>query len=624
MHWFDHFSKAIAADRPTRATMLRSLGGVAFGAAATGALGPGWSSAAESGGQPLGGAAAQRALRGVTALKNGTHAAATAMKLSNPLVRGACTYHYGAGSNDMTFVADGTGAGIPLELTIHHTLMTPASTKGTPSVSGSSAIEVASGGASIVHIDAQFGPATSGTKPDVRLTYRYGSSVHGIATAFFLASRGSVSGQIDGKQLAPFSAGSAVSADTLRLAAGGRGPEIQVDPQLQTGITQLVGTARAKLQTCDGAPEIGPPSRRAIERRFNGSTNAVAHHADRRSGRAHRVLARDVAQYYANEDPNFTYQNLKAPQYAGTPNCTAAINAAGNSLTQCLAGAVFTAIFGTPAAGASIAVGCYETAALELLEAFIPGTGGCCQHPCPSLGCCDSSYTCCGDICCPGGDTCSVTDQGGVCCPPADPVGCNGSCAASGYTCCGYGFCSTGNFCADPTHGLCCPTGSQPCGTTLCCPGGTACADPANALCCPPGYSSTCGGLCCQTGYTCQSGVCTPPGLVPCGNVACAPGSCLNSGTRSAQCCASGICDGECCTPLFGNSRGGARQTQPASERIQTCIPPHVPCRSELSGTTYSTCCEPKQICCGDQCCTNGTTCCADAQGNPRCAQCIK
>lgn len=191
--------------------------------------------------------------------------------------------------------------------------------------------------------------------------------------------------------------------------------------------------------------------------------------------------------------------------------------------------------------------------------------------------CCSPNHIVCRGVCCEKGVAGCASD--GFCgCPQGQTV-CGDFCCPTGNVCCG-GTCCTASNCHSntctvvPQMASC---GNVTCGALDTCCGGECCFgtcifssrdNHSSHQCCPPGQG--CGNKCCATGQTCTDpikGICTSPttGTCPAGQVECTsrqPGT----GTvvvNMQTCCAPSVtcCFGLCCPPGYECCAAGCQQS---------------------------------------------------------------
>jgi hypothetical protein len=177
--------------------------------------------------------------------------------------------------------------------------------------------------------------------------------------------------------------------------------------------------------------------------------------------------------------------------------------------------------------------------------------------------CCPPNQHVCKGTCCEKGVIGCAPD--GFCACPSGQTPCGDACCPAGNICCG-GACCTATHCNNgtctvvPQMASC---GNVTCGAFDNCCGGKCCFGTCTNgnVCCPPGQG--CGNACCGPGQTCTDstkGICTSPttGTCPAGQVECAsnqPGGAVSMQT----CCAPSVtcCLGKCCPSGYECCAGG-------------------------------------------------------------------
>lgn len=630
-HWFDDVVKGLAAGSLSRRSALRGLGAVSGSIAALSAF-PHDALARKT--HP-----AQNAAQTL----DRAHASATAapVRLTPGVVRprltvpatftsGPCTYKHGGGSNDMIYVATTVANGQTVTLTVTRSTRIEGTDRSRLTGYATNTIDVTAGGSPVVRLESQVTATRGGGAHHGTLSVRYGQAVRGARGADLSIDGKSVRGRVLGAERITGKAREKVTS--ARFDNEAAPIALAIDARLSAAIDSLLERFKNERGTCNGMP----PRRRRAERRVQNRAAFLSPAIARRG----ELVVADVA---VAPVPELTGGNAGVEpqnQYGApsTPHCNSCMNAAGNQMQACwstAAGSLFACL--VCAAGDLIV--CQSEATAAAVACWIPGAG-CGEVICKAGTSCDSGDSCCGTDCCTGADVCLSGST--LCCPPGYTTACAGApgydsfCCGQQSVCCGNnGCCPPGSNCCGGK--FCCEQGNACCGS-VCCDAGSTCANPATSLCC--GSSSIpCGPTCCDpyNGGVCLDatrGICGVKGDVVCGNSVCGPGSCLHAGTANATCCPGPVCGDRCCSLIgptprpFGRSRVPQLNRQasptPTPGRLAICRRPNVPCRSELNGKLYSTCCKPNQICCGDQCCAVGLTCCADPQGNPRCNTCIK
>jgi hypothetical protein len=631
MHWFDDLVKGLATGSVSRRGALGGVG-LASGSLAAWSTFPGdafaWkaprkhSAATQQLGRPAASATAApvRATRGIVRSRT---------VLPSTFTSGPCSYKRGGGADDMTYVASTSANGQTVTLTVTRSIRLEGSDRSRLTARVSNSIDVSAGGAPVVHVES----IVVGTRASIArkgtISVRYGAAVSGARGADLSIEGKSVHATLLGAEsVAGRSRQKVVSA---KFGDNVAPHDLAIDAQLYVAIDTLLQRFQSERQTCNGAP----PRRRRAERRVQ---NRAAFLSAATSRREERVVV-DVTPAPESTGGNAGVEPQNQYGAPSTPHCSSCMQSAGNQMTACWSTAGVSAIFGCFLCAATDLITCQAEASAAALACWIPGAG-CGEVICSAGTSCDTGDSCCGSDCCTGSDTCVAGST--LCCPAGYTVSCKGAqgedpfCCGTQWGCCGNNACCPpGSSCCGSN--FCCEQGNACCGSS-CCAAGSVCSDPARSLCCAQG-SIACGSTCCdsnnQVCLDASRGLCGFKGDSVCGNVACAPGNCLNPGSPNATCCSGPVCGDRCCsligpTPKPPRPRGtminpnATYNPGAVKQRVRTCALPHVPCQSELNGTTYTTCCTPNQICCGDQCCATGLTCCADAQGNPRCNRCIR
>jgi hypothetical protein len=512
LHWFDDFTKAVAANQPSRSTILNGLARLAAGAA----IAP----LAASGGAAFADPVSLRARisRGVRHKSN----------RPNSVQRGPCSFKF-SNPNAVSFSVSSSSL----------TLTLSASLKG-------HVVDLADGGEPILHVESEFASWDPRSKraPDATFTFRYGPKVRGISSAVLKSTAGMITGTVDGRALAPFDLRGAAPS-SIRLD-GGHELAVDVDPGLRAKLSRLSDAVKSGKAAC------GPrPRRERMREHRSSAANATL------LSFARAIGGYDVAQVPVANGilPGYpTGQNTGVADISNggvwTLNCLDATVTALFDYTSCLA-AAYAGIWICPPCALYAIFGCTTAYAGALTTFELPG-GACEQVACssgsPVPNSCDYTFTCCGtQDCCPSDWTCSAL---GFCCPPGTSVAC-GTSYENGTCCPSTAVCGPNNTCVSCAQGQIAQNGQCCdflCGSA-CCHSGEEC-DPVAGTCGYPNFGSA-------------SPKPTPLRVNKCthisGTVICQALNADNSMTD--LCCAPGLncCAGQCCEP--GDTCGGTGST---------------------------------------------------------------
>lgn len=571
-HWFDEFSKSLAAAPGTRRHILQLgvTGGVLASCASVlripMALAQTPSRTAPIQHAPSARSGAVQATKGKPARRAGTRT-----PFSETI--GPFTIKRDAQHSSFNYAGEVSVDNTPLRITFQtQQQLARASVSAVPTLESTVVTELTYGSQSVMRTFHSSRPTAIVRNTPVEGTIQIscGSMVKGLSKADLTFQRGMLSGTVNGKTIAPATIVPNLDFGSLRYPDGSAVPVPEFDVRLQSALPQLKTKAQSEIGTF--------------------SSGGVARNPLEVSGAS--------------------FQNTVFG--AQTPACQGCVNTCNHIFYACLGLSIFTLGAGT---GACISeqYGCVATC-------FIPGNG-CCKTLCHPLSCCDSNEQCCGsDVCCgpTGVEVCGDSAQG-ACCEADAPVGCGDEtqviCCAPNFTCCDTGtccpagtVCMPGGKCCPSNaacNGSCCPTGQtcrttasgaqvccdhalcgevccdspatcvngrcglgEPCGNTFCgltqhCCGGTCCDTCINGHCCPK--QNACGSICCPSGQICNAGKCVsgcPNGMdfskAPDGSVTCCQlYQCNNPGNDNicvAASCPGGICCGQnqvCCPGEF-------------------------------------------------------------------------
>jgi hypothetical protein len=381
------------------------------------------------------------------------------------------------------------------------------------------------------------------------------------------SDRRSVTGSIDGRQLAPFSMGA-----EPKFADGTRVPVILIDPGVKSALGRVSQAGQAAHNQC-GHPRI--------------ESNTACDECSLVCGAKFYGCLYEVAGGAIWELPS-CFSNLN--------DCYDACNTPGNACCS---------------ARCDVDGGCCVD------NAVCCGSG-------PTAHCCAPGQPCCNGNCCPSGEVCANPGQNySLCCQPSDFV-CHGEmCCPPGGQCCGdSGCCVPGTHCADPRFGLCCPDDSVSCGANGCCGPQSVAVCLNGTLCC--NKNDLCGSTCCPGG-PCINGTCCPPPSHACGNSCCKP---LNVCCGTVCCDQYSVCLSDrngpigCCPASLACGVGGDNPV--CCPTGQQCIDQHesicaacpsgqVSCVSQnANGPDTTVCCAPGVSCCNGQCCKPSEICCTN------------
>lgn len=343
--------------------------------------------------------------------------------------------------------------------------------------------------------DFVLGLVTEVAAPGVILTMTYGAVFSGINRARFLTDGQTITGDIDGRAIAPLS----VNADPgqMHFADGGAPLAVQVDPALVDAIKSLFQLAAQQAGTCRAAQAAGQVSAQA--------------------GR-------------------------------GSPECLLALGKCAGDAFGCVKSVVgFTTVcsailgpLGGLVCGLVGTVICVYTSSQCLRDATYGGD--CCPIRC---GGDVNNLLGPNPLCCPEGESCLDPNSNLVCCRTGTRA-CNGVCCLNGS--CKGGICctpGTGNICGD----RCCAPLDDCCGGTTCCAGTCYGSSGNENNCCPSVGHFVCpksdgSSDCCASDRAC----CSIDGC-------CGPGqACVNN--RCTAVCAF-MCNGQCCQQTDVSCGGG-------------------------------------------------------------------
>lgn len=332
---------------------------------------------------------------------------------------------------------------------------------------------------------------TSTAAPDkpTTLDVQWGPLVLGARSASFVVDNGTMTGNIDGRQFAPFP----IDGDPAKAIFTDGGPS----PRLFTGLPMPLLVARLKARADAVAQSCSLPAS------ATGTVMAA-------------LSAVDQTQDPGHISDTYGAGSCRACKYSVDAAAVAAGIACGVACAASFGLACGVCIAAGPAAVAAGMLACEQS-------------GACCPTSCGrGIG-----ATCCfGDEQCLNGST-------GMCCSAGKPACAGIACCASDQSCidqgpkkgtccadslvCGQNCCAAGDVCQNSGTGACCTPGKE-CGSTCC---GNAdsvtnlvCANAALGLCCDPGQVE-CGGTCCgnvQNTRECRNGQCVLKTTLDCGS----------------------------------------------------------------------------------------------------------
>jgi hypothetical protein len=367
---------------------------------------------------------------------------------------------------------------------------------------GSRQTEITYKGKSVLKINYEISP------PGMNVTVTYGAAFSGINQARFSSDGTTITGEIDGRAIAPLPVGSAPGQ--IAFADGGPALEVQGNAKLLKAIQGLFSKAGALAASCQPSQNARSVS---AEEHFLSSIECIA-----KQGKCVAEGAKceaDVAALAASTCTIVPFIGPIVCGIIGTVNCA-------YELASCSRRARYSSTCCPVRCGGDV----------EDLDGPNPlccEPGETCQDPNSNEGrCCPAGMVSCGGDCCPAGQCTS-----GFCCTTGVGTICGNQCCGPLSSCCG------GRCCAGVCNGnICCVGGELPCGSGCC--NGTCC----NNSCCPTGQVC-CNNVCCPSGYTCQNNQCVQvcnPGEVPCAGACCTGGQQCYRCPNGAQVCRFGPC----------------------------------------------------------------------------------
>lgn len=365
--------------------------------------------------------------------------------------------------------------------------------------SGARQTDITFKGKSVLQITYEIAP------PGMNATVTYGAAFSGINQARFSSDGVTITGDIDGRAIAPLPANA--GPGQIVFADGGPPLAVQGDAKLVQAIQGLFSKAAAQAGACQ----------LPIERSAKSAKSTFD------CAKSHAVCLKEAAECEKSVIEAATSACNIVPLF-GPIVC--GVVGTGYCAERC-ATCIRKAKYGPTC--------CPVRCGGDVEDLFGPDPlccngGETCVDPNSNRagGCCAAGMTGCGGECCPAG---SCTN--GFCCRTGVGSICGNQCCGPFDTCCG-GRCCTG-VC---NGNICCVGNELPCGSGCC--NGTCC----NGSCCPSGQVC-CNGVCCPSGYACQSNQCVQvcsPGQIPCAGACCSGGQQCYRCPNGAQVCRSGPC----------------------------------------------------------------------------------
>lgn|GEM_PF-6676217 len=491
-----------------------------------------------------------------------------------PAVTGQCTASIEGRRGTIEFTAQTSFGGKALVLQF----------AGTRDAARNTATRVLVKLAADVLIDGRFSTSPSGA-PVSEAQLRFGPQIPGLNTLVLAVDGGRiVRGTLDGRRLLPFAA-TANAGSALRLADGGSLPPFQPGPpDLTAALQRLFARAQVIVRTCRSTTAPKSP------RKGHGDG----------SHRSEPELDQACQDCYLGCDVGAGFGVL---------------------------GDIVSGITGGPGALAGALAGTF-TADLFCFNGCARGSG-CCPVVC-SVNPITAGLTTPADDppCCESGEIC-LDKNSGICCEQGRVPCSNSSCCDPGEVCQKDGnCCAPRQICNGNAVFLCCPDGSicspdnegnpNTNGTHCCAEGHVACndgccSDPSekciNGKCCLPGHQ--CGDTCCdELGLCIDNKFCCAFTHSPCGNSCCDNGDiCINGACcHPAQHCS--LADGSsfCCPP---NHICDLAAHVCSTSACQTGF---VPCAPYPTGPNL--CCPAGHSCCNGACCPDkNQICCQPVEG---------